>query len=163
MKHLFHFFCLWWCDVSSEWSFSLIDMPHNSCKKKAHTLLPEYTTKKNKKKNPLKTIPPCILGAHSVHLPKICFFSNDNTKAMYRYINRSMPNKKNLLIPVFGLLSRGRHGLICMGVPLLISSNTPVAGIHTWCLSGTGPVLLFPEFPLSWPFCLELPPPHWKF
>lgn len=69
-------------------------MPHNSCKKKAHTLLPEYTTKKKQKKTPLKTIPPCILGAHSVHLPKICFFSNDNTKAMYRYINRQCPTKK---------------------------------------------------------------------
>lgn len=72
-------------------------MPHNSCKKKAHTLLPEYTTKKQKKKTPLKTIPPCILGAHSVHLPKICFFSNDNTKAMYRYINRQCPTKKTCL------------------------------------------------------------------
>lgn len=68
-------------------------MPHNSCKKKPiHSC--QSIQQKNPKKPPLKTIPPCILGAHSVHLPKICFFSNDNTKAMYRYINRQCPTKK---------------------------------------------------------------------
>lgn len=60
-----------------------------------------------------------------------------------------MFNKKNLFIFVFGFLSRGRYGLICMGVFLLISSNIFVAGIYIWCLLGIGLVLLFSEFSLS--------------
>lgn len=133
MKHLFFNFCLWCCDVYSEWTFSLINMPHNSCKKKKSPIHSRQSIWIKKKKS-LKTIPPCILWAHSVHLPKICFSVTTILKlCTITWVEFDNAQQINLLIPVFGLPSRGRHGLICMCMPLLISNNTPVAGIHTWC------------------------------